>query len=212
MNIMSPSSYDFVVLEISALRWRSLSADFLVDIAWAYYYFSIQFRENLQIARALYPDDEKLQRLEAEECGTSNLSPWPEVAMPEERMDHDEFMRRLLQLTAIPTAKLARLETAGQTYLETIRQMEASTRAASIASYEDGGLETVFRAFLTAPDWNSSLLQAFRHFLMEHIRFDSDPEQGHSALSRHLLPDNRVLPLWTAFRQLLIECVPKLSN
>ena len=53
----------------------------------------------------------------------------------------------------------------------------------ALASYEDGGLERVFRAILTAQHWNDPVLQAFKHFLSEHIRFDSDPEQGHGALA-----------------------------
>ena len=82
----------------------------------------------------------------------------------------------------------------------------------ALASYEDGGLERVFRAILTAPDWNGPLQQAFRHFLTKHIRFDSDPDQGHGALCRHLTPDDRVLPLWAEFKQMLIEAVPRLID
>ena len=62
------------------------------------------------------------------------------------------------------------------------RRMDDKTRVMSIASYECGGLESVFRAILRAPDWNTRLLQAFRHFLVKHVGFDSDPEQGHGLL------------------------------
>ena len=55
------------------------------------------------------------------------------------------------------------------------------------------------------------LLQAFKHFLTEHIRFDSDPEQGHGALCRHLTPNDRILPLWTAFKEILVEAAPGLT-
>ena len=82
----------------------------------------------------------------------------------------------------------------------------------ALATYEDGGLERVFRAILTAQHWTGPLQQAFKHFLTEHIRFDSDPDQGHGALCRHLTPDDRVLPLWTAFKQILIEAVPRLKH
>jgi hypothetical protein len=93
-----------------------------------------------------------------------------------------------------------------------VRQHDAVAKAMSIASYEDGGLEAVFRAILRAPNWNSPLLQAFRHFLKEHIRFDSDPEQGHGALSRHMDPDDRVLPFWNSFLQLLVASAPQLRT
>jgi hypothetical protein len=50
-------SYKRVISEICQLHWASLTVDDLTDVAWAYYHFSIQFRENLEIAIALYPDD-----------------------------------------------------------------------------------------------------------------------------------------------------------
>jgi hypothetical protein len=82
----------------------------------------------------------------------------------------------------------------------------------SIGSYEGGGLEKIFRAFLRAPDWGNPALEAFQHFLVEHIKFDHDPEHGHGVLSRHLAPDERVIPLWTAYEHLLIRAVPELAN
>jgi hypothetical protein len=82
----------------------------------------------------------------------------------------------------------------------------------ALASYEDGGLERIFGAILTASQWNGPLLQAFKHFLSEHIRFDSDPTQGHGALCRHLTPDDRIFPLWVEFKQMLIEAAPRLAH
>ncbi len=202
-NVLGPR-YKAVIAEISNLRWEKLSGAELHGVAAAYYYFSIQFRENLLVALSMYPEDENLQHLAAEECDTANLSPWPGVAMRGERMNHDEFMRRALLLSALSPEAVAGLEKS--------RNYDLEARARSIASYEDGGLEATFRAMLCAPAWNGPALQAFRHFLVEHIRFDSDPDQGHGALSRHLRADDRVLPLWEDFRDLLICAVPRLST
>jgi hypothetical protein len=202
---------DRTVEAICELKWSRLTRDEVTDVAWVYYYFSVQFRENLEIARSLCPDDEQLVDLDHGERDTDNLSPWPGVAAAGERMNHDEFMRRTLALVPIAPGRRGRLEGLGQSYLARIRAMERTSRAMSIASYEDGGLEKVFRAFLTAPHWDTALLQAFRHFLTEHIRFDSDPEHGHGALARHLAPDDSVVPLWTAFRQMLVAAAPALS-
>lgn len=202
--------YERVINDICALDWISLTEDDLVDAAWAYYYFSIQFRENLQIARELFPGDAKLQQLEREECNTANLSPWPGVAGEGERMNHDEFMARLLTLSPISGDRQSALEAIGRSYLDVVREAPRTDRALSIASYEDGGLEKVFGAFLTAQHWNNPTLQAFKHFLLEHIRFDTDPEQGHGSLSRHIAPDDRILPLWSAFEHLLVQAVPRL--
>src|ERR1700689_3102130 len=87
--------------EICALNWEGLTQDDLMGVAGAYYYFSIQFRENLEIACNLYPTDPLLTQLAQEECNTDNLSPWPGVASPGEKLDHDEFMRRLLKLSPV---------------------------------------------------------------------------------------------------------------
>jgi hypothetical protein len=210
MTELSDLGFRRVVKEICDLRWEHLSSDDMVSTAWAYHYFSIQFRESLKTARALHPEDEKLQHLEREECDTDNLSPWPGVARPGERMNHDEFMRRTLELVPIDPKRSQYFETVGAAYLQATRSMDPATRASAIASYEDGGLENVFTAILRFSNWDNALLRSFRHFLSEHIRFDSDPEAGHGALSRHLAPDGRVLPMWESFRDLLVECVPAL--
>jgi hypothetical protein len=64
---------------------------------------------------------------------------------------------------------------------------------------------------LQAPHWDTPLLAAFRHFLVKHIDFDSDPDQGHGALVQHLVPDDRIRCLWVEFRDLLIAAVPRLT-
>lgn len=211
MDVAVCFEYQRVIDEICDLRWEDLSCEEMASAAWAYYYFSIQFRENLEIARAFYPSDEKLVDLEKGECDTDNLSPWYPVAEVGERMNHDEFMRRTLALLPIEPEKSARFTAMGNNYLAAIRERDGVSRALSIASYEDGGLERVFTAILRFKHWDNSLLRAFEHFLVEHIRFDSDPEEGHGALCRHLPPDDRVLPFWEALRQMFITFVPGLS-
>jgi hypothetical protein len=206
------SPYQSIIAAICGLNWAQLSADELTGVAWIYYYFSIQFRENLEIARKLYPDDDRLQELDAGERNTDNLSPWPGVAQAGEKMNHDEFMRRALQLTKIPEKRMAVLAKIGEAYLETIRAMDDQVRMMALASYEDGGLESVFRAMLQGRDWNTPLLQAFRHFMVEHIKFDSDPEQGHGALCRHLTPNESICPLWDQFKAMLLEAAPRLAR
>jgi hypothetical protein len=199
-----------VIDGIGRMVWEDLDSNEIMRVAKAYYYFSIQFRENLQIACDLHPDDPKLAELWDGECDTDNLSPWPGVAAAGERVNHDEFMRRLLEFS--PASRDARLTDAGHAYLARTRAIDNMTRASSIASYEDGGLSTVFGAMLRAPHWYGKGQRAFRFFLEQHIAFDSDDGAGHGTLSRHLPVDDRILPLWTAFRDLLITAVPKLGT
>lgn len=204
------SGYKPVIEEICGLHWADLNQSQLSAAAWAYYFFSVQFRENLEIALSMEPDDTKLQDLVREECATDNLSPWPHVAAPHEKLNHDEFMRRLLRLSPINNDDQVIIAAAGQRYLSRIRQVADHTRAISIASYEAGGLEAVFKAILHAKCWDTPLLEAFRHFLVMHISFDSNPDQGHGALVQHLVPDDRIRCLWVEFRELLVTCVPHL--
>jgi hypothetical protein len=203
--------YEQVTEEICNLSWAELDEEDLIRVAWAYYHFSVQFRECLEIAREIYPDDERLLRLDHGERDTDNLSPWPGVAKPGEKMNHDEFMRRTLELAKIPEIGRIVLSDIGNKYLKTVRSIDPKIKALALATYEDGGPERVFRAILTAPSWKGPLQQAFKHFLAEHIRFDSDPDQGHGALCRHLTPDDRVLPLWVEFEHMLTEAAPNLT-
>ena len=80
-------------------------------------------------------------------------------------MNHDEFMRRTLELTKVPEIGRIVLSDIGNKYLRTVRAIDPHIRALALATYEDGGLEKVFRAILTAPNWNGPLQQAFKHFL-----------------------------------------------
>jgi hypothetical protein len=199
-----------VIDAICAMPWERLTSDEVLQVAKAYYYFSIQFRENLEIACRQRPDDAKLTALRLGECDTDNLSPWPKVAAPGEKLDHDEFMRRLLTLQPVQDNDF--LEALGKSYLNRVRAVDDQARACSIASYEDGGLSRVFSAMLRARHWQGEGQLAFRHFLEQHILFDTDDEAGHGCLSRHLTPDGSILPLWSAFAAMLALAVPRLAE
>ena len=211
-QIIASTASEIEIDQICKLNWQGLSSNELVDVAWIYYYFSVQFRENLEIARKLYPQDPCLEELDDGERDTDNLSPYPGVVAPGERVNHDEFMRRTLEITPIDNRRCDRLRKIGDSYLARTRAEDQFTRASSLSSYEDGGLERVFRSILQAPHWKDPLLLAFRHFLEKHIELDSDPEQGHGSLSRHLKPKARVTELWTAFKDSLIQAVPALGG
>lgn len=205
-------SFEFqrVIDNICNMPWEQLSEAEVLRAAMAYYYFSVQFRENLEGACRLYPNDKKLKELTLGECNTSNLSPFDGVAVEGEAMNHDEFMRRLLTLQVM--GDVAAIERAGSQYLVKSRAMDDHVLAKSIASYEDGGLERVFSAMLRAPSWTGAGQRAFRHFLQKHIEFDSDADGGHGALSRHIPVDDSILPLWAAFEDILRCAVPTFAR
>ena len=106
--------FERVIDDICNLKWSLLSREDLINVAWIYYFFSVQFRENLEIARSLYPNDEQLIELDHGERNTDNLSPFLGVATVGEKMNHDEFMRRTLKLTTIPPGTQQRLEAIGE--------------------------------------------------------------------------------------------------
>ena len=203
-------AFERVIDAICALPWEAINEAEILRVAMAYHYFSIQFRENLEGARRLYPRDRKLKDLVLGECDTDNLSPFEPIAAPGERMNHDEFMRRLLTLQSM--ANTGAIERAGTLYLARARAMDDQVMARSLASYEDGGLERVFSAILRAPSWRGLGQLAFRHFLKKHIEFDGDAGAGHGALSRHIKVDDSILPLWLGFEHLLRAAVPAFAK
>ena len=208
MTVNVINRYQSVIDEIGDLNWPSMTRDELMAVSTAYYYFSVQFVEAVHVACKLYPSDPQLIELRQGECDTDNLSPYPRVAKPGEKMNHDEFMRRTVAMSSLDGDVRNRVESLGRAYLAEIHQFDPNTRAMSLSTYEDGGLETVFRAILSAPDWNEPSLGAFRHFLVEHIKLDSGE---HGGLCRHLVADDRILPLWNAFRDLLVGTAPRLA-
>ena len=212
MNVVTIPRYQKTVDEISGLNWSALNRNELMAVSCAYYYFSVQFRENLEIACKLYPEDRNLAELRKGECDTANLSPCPGIVEEGEKLNHDEFMRRVIAKASLDQGARERVEKLGLSYLAEVRRVDPLTKAMSIASYEDGGLERVFTAILPAPDWDEPSLRAFRHFLVGHIEFDSDPDAGHGSLCRHMVPDDRIAPLWSAFRNLLVGAAPSLAN
>jgi hypothetical protein len=210
MNVQITNRYHRVIDEICNLNWRGINRDELLMACRAYYYFSKQFVEAVDIACDLYPADQNLISLREGECDTDNLSPFPGIADRGERMNHDEFMRRVVESASLDHAARERLDNLGHEYLAEVSRMDQLTRAMALSSYEDGGLEAVFRAILTAPDWSEPSLGAFRHFLVEHIKLDSG-EGSHGSLCRHLVADDRIIPLWVAFKNLLVAASPHLS-
>jgi hypothetical protein len=158
----------------------------------------------------LFPNDKKLRTLHKEECNTANLSPWEGIAVKGEAMNHDEFVRRLLTLQ--PLGDVWALRRHGSRYLGRVRRIDERARAASIASYENGGLNSVFSAMLRAPSWQGAGQLAFRHFLEKHISFDSSPRAGHGALCRHIQADDSILPLWTEFEEIIRHAVPAFAK
>jgi hypothetical protein len=198
-----------IIGDICALSWENIDRAELFSVMQVYYYFSIQFRQNLEIACNMFPEDEKLHTLYVAECNTDNLSPWPGISMNGENLDHDEFIRRALLLQ--PELRSRDLDELGMLYLSKIHSVDDLSRAKSIASYEDNGLSRVFLSILSSPDWRGSGLQAFKHFLEKHIEFDGDGEESHGLLSRHLLADDSVVPLWGAFHELMLSAAPRLA-
>ena len=209
MTIQTINRYHRTINDIANLNWSVLTRTDLTAVAAAYYYFSVQFREALEVACDLYPSDHNLVELRSGECDTDNLSPCHNIALDGEKMNHDEFMRRVVDMAPLDPVERDRIEQLGRSYLAESRAMDALTRAMSLSSYEDGGLEKVFDAILRAPDWDEPSLCAFRHFLIEHIRLDGNE---HGSLCRHLVADDRVLPLWIAFRNILVKAAPRLAG
>ena len=119
-------AFESVIDGICAMPWERLSGDDILCVAKAYYFFSIQFRENLEIACGLRPRDANLRSLRQGECDTDNLSPYPGVTAPGERLDHDEFMKRLLAMQPLDADSF--IGNLGRAYLGRVRDMAPMAR------------------------------------------------------------------------------------
>ena len=88
MTVNTLDRYQTTIDEIGNLNWSKLSRKELTAACCAYYYFSVQFVECVDIACDLYPTDANLIALREGECDTDNLSPYPGIAKSGERMNH----------------------------------------------------------------------------------------------------------------------------
>ena len=52
-----------VIDGICSMAWDDLDSDEVMRVATAYYFFSVQFRESLEVARERHPNDEKARRI-----------------------------------------------------------------------------------------------------------------------------------------------------
>ena len=105
MNVQITNRYQRVIDEITNFNWRGLERDELMRACRAYYYFSKQFVDAVHIACDLYPSDQNLISLREGECDTDNLSPYPGIAEKGEKMNHDEFMRRVIEFCELGSGR-----------------------------------------------------------------------------------------------------------
>ena len=105
MNVHISNRYHKIIDEIGNFNWRGLERDELLTACRAYYYFSRQFVEAVHTACDLYPSDQNLISLREGECDTDNLSPYPGIAEKGEKMNHDEFMRRVVEFCKLGSGR-----------------------------------------------------------------------------------------------------------
>ena len=110
----SQAAYRAVISDMCNLKWRPLARDGLIDVAWAYYYFSTHFRECMEAALERYPEDEKLVELDHGERDTDNLSPWPGVAEARRETGSRGVHAPDLTLTPIAGGQTRKASGAGQ--------------------------------------------------------------------------------------------------
>jgi hypothetical protein len=124
MNVQITSRYQRVIDEIRNFNWRGLKREELMIACRAYYYFSRQFVDAVHIACDLYPSDENLISLREGECDTDNLSPYPGIAEKGEKMNHDEFMRRVVESASLDQTARERVDNLGREYLAEVSRRD----------------------------------------------------------------------------------------
>lgn len=193
------------------IGWETLNEQQMTSAVWMFYFRSVQFRENLEAAIRLHPDNQNLRTLTEEELHTNNLSPYNGIAAEGEYLDHDTFLKRIIETHPIPPEKRQYLENLGKEYLDSMTKMPDEIKAMCLVSSEDGGSSKIYTNILTSPQncWKSNGMQAFRHFLQKHVEFDSTEgeDTGHGMLVRKLGIDDRVAPMLDKFADCLEDAI-----
>ncbi|MGH1403481.1 MAG: hypothetical protein ACRBDL_04505 [Alphaproteobacteria bacterium] len=199
------------VNRICNLDWESFNEDQIASAAWMLYYLSIQFRKNLETAMELHPNDPALQELATEELHTDNLSPFPNIAEEGECLDHDEFLKRIIDSYPMEQEKKQFLTALGNKYLAELSHMPDEAKTMHLVSLEDGGASRIYQSILNAPteQWESNEMQAFHHFLEKHVAFDNleGEDAGHGALIRKLGMDDSIAPMYDVLADCMEEAI-----
>tara|TARA_B100001989_G_C24540621_1_gene467343 strand:- start:1554 stop:2237 length:684 start_codon:yes stop_codon:yes gene_type:complete len=196
------------VERICNLGWEDLSENQVKRALHGFYFFSQKFVDNLRTASNLYPEDDGIKSLMQEELNTDNLSPYNGVADEGEAMDHDVFLRRVIQISGLSEEENEELFTKGKQYLEAMDQMPPEAQLQCLVSCEDGGAIQMYSSVLKAQvlDSEDPALQAFKHFLQKHVEFDNEEgaEAGHGTLVRKFeMEDKHIGPFWNHFADFL---------
>ncbi len=191
-----------VIDEIKQLRWERLSASELQVLTILAAYAAREFAESLRIALRLYPESSELREMASGELETSNLQ-FGDYSQPG---DHANFLWHFINkhnLTELHPEAVR----AGETYLAKVRELPDEIRAMSIISRERE-LPQIFERILEARDWSMPILEAFHHYLKEHIRLDS-MEGGHADLLSSFIVTNEITVFYKA-RLDMYRCISTL--
>lgn len=194
-----PLEYKTVVEKIKSLNWENLDNQELQQLMYLSHVSAREFAEALRIALKLYPENENLQEMARGELQTNNLS----FGDYQAKGDHADYLGHFLEKMEVPK----HLTILGDLYQAACRELDDKTRAMSIFSREEE-LSGIFERILKAKDWSTSELTAFRHYLEQHIAFDSN-KGGHHDLTKEFPIDDSVKPFYEA-RLNMYRAIPKL--
>ncbi len=176
------NEYKETVRLIRELDWENLDATSLQDVMYLSFISAFEFAEALRVALRLYSDDSLVQEMSEGELETDNLK-YQEY---DKKGDHADFLMYFMESCGYtPTEKI---EQAGEQYLNVCRAFSDELRAMSVFSreFESTG---IFKRILSAKDWDACGLSAFRYFIEEHIRLDSEDGGHHDMIKHYTITD-----------------------
>ena len=121
--------------------------------------------------------------------------------------DHADFLWHFIQKHGILAKVPQEVRESVGAYLQAVECLPRAVRVMSIVSRERE-LSGIFERILEAPDWSLPGLAAFRYYLEEHIKLDSN-EGGHADLLAGCEVDERVVEFYER-RLDLYRCMPTL--
>lgn len=183
------------VARIRNVRWDLADTSDLLSLMLLGAYTAEEFAESLRIATRLKPS--AFEEMARGELDTTNIQ-FDDYVGPG---DHSAYLWHFIEKHGVCLKCSMSVRLAGERYVQFVRRLPEPVRLMSIVSREQE-LPGIFSAILKAPGWNDlPELEAYRHYLSEHIRLDSG-SGGHADLLSSLEVDDSVSSFWEARLQM----------
>jgi len=178
------------ISQIANFNWSKMS---IYDILYLSLTTAYEFAESLRIAQKFYPENKDIAAVASGELLTDNLY-YENYRRPG---DHADYLAYFFVRKNLGRRVSLKAQVSADIYLIKCESFTDGQRAMSIISREQE-LHKIFEKIVSSHNWKSNSLDFYEHYLLEHIRFDSQ-EGGHGDLLSKLPLNEKYLDeFWAA--------------